>query len=89
MCLSPRVWVSPSGDVIAVHRADVNVGTSREARNDSYLFLDLGVSGHVVGARLVAANEMPAKFWLVHPDRDELPNDILQELDEALVRRRA
>lgn len=78
-------WVDPTGEVISVRRQDVNVTSSRDAAHDGYLFLDLDGSKHVVGARLVAANQMPPDYWSHHPDRAELPDDILAKFDELIA----
>lgn len=72
------------GEVISVRRAGVTITSCRDAASDGYLFLDLDESALVVGARLVAANEMPLEHWLRHPDRAELPGDLLAELDRLI-----
>ena len=79
--------VDSTGEVISVRRRNSAIVSSRDAAHDGYLFLDLDASSNVVGARLVAANEMPLEYWLQHPDRAELPGDILTAFDELLGRR--
>jgi hypothetical protein len=78
------VWVDSNREVVSVRRAGARVVTSRDAQHDGYLYLDLDEREQVVGVRLVAANEMPPEYWMKHPDRCEIPPDLLAKLDETI-----
>lgn len=74
-------------DVLYVKRDVAMVARSREAPTDSYLILSRDIHGAVVGFTLLAAREMPPTFWLTHPDRGALPDDLLAALDAWMAAR--
>jgi hypothetical protein len=51
------------------------------AEHDGWLLVNRDDADDVVGVQLLAASEMPRGFWAVHPDREEIPADILAALD--------
>ncbi len=78
-------WVDSTKEIIEVHRKNSVTQTTVGAANDPYLYLALDSTQAVVGAKLVAANEMPLVYWAKHPDRGQIPEDILSKMGELLI----
>lgn len=70
-----------STDVLYVRRPGTTSYRGREAPNDWGLILSVDASGDVVGATFIAAKEM-ATYWRTHPDRETVPSDIRQAIDD-------
>jgi uncharacterized protein YuzE len=68
-------------DVLYVVRRGTEIVDTMPAEHDGWLLVNRDDADDVVGVQLLAASEMPRGFWAVHPDREDLPPDLLEALD--------
>jgi hypothetical protein len=71
-------------DVFSAKLADVRVVRARPSRTDSRLIFKLDDRGKVVGIELLSPTDLPERSWRAHPDRDQLPTELLSEVDAWL-----
>lgn len=84
--MSPRVVFSFDDvlDVVSAKLADACVVRARPVATDAHMVLKLDASGRVVGLELLGPTGLRPTFWRAHPARNELPVDLLVELDKWL-----
>jgi hypothetical protein len=81
----PSVTYDRNADVLSVVRRGAEIADTMPAEHDGWLLVNRDDADDVVGVQLLAASEMPRRFWLTHPDREELPPDILDALDRWVM----
>jgi uncharacterized protein YuzE len=81
---SPVVTYDRHADVLYVVRPGVEIVDSLAAETDGFLILNYDDADDVVGVQMLGVSEMPSAFWATHPDRNDLPTDILTALDRWL-----
>jgi hypothetical protein len=77
----PTVTYDRRADVLSVVRRGAETVDTMPAEHDGWLLVNRDHADDVVGVQLLAASEMPRGFWAVHPDREEIPPDLLAALD--------
>jgi uncharacterized protein YuzE len=71
-----------------VRRPAAEVRTSEAAPHDGLLIFDMGEDGSVVGMIVCGADELDPGYWLnEHPDRDQVPADLREEIDSWFSQR--
>jgi hypothetical protein len=65
-------------DIVYVRRRNTTVFRSREGHNDSMVVFDLDKAGIIVGVQVLLPDNIR---WKDHPDRQDIPSDLLAELD--------
>lgn len=68
--------------VLYARRQGVRVATAEESPNDGALILSYDPTGAVVGVQILDPQDLPTDQWHLHPDRNALPGDILEVLDQ-------
>ncbi len=69
-------------DVLYVRRDGATIHRSKEAEHDGYLVLNMNSQSEVVGVQLLCAKEMPATTWHEHPDKERIPLDIFNAVED-------
>lgn len=72
------------GDVLCVYRNGAVFAHSSETPHDGCLVLSYDATVASVGVTLIGAS-VNAAFWPTHPDRGEIPPDLLAALDAWIV----
>ncbi len=81
-----RVVVAFDGltDVVSAYFDETCAAAVRPAPHDGLLLLEYAADGSVVGAEVLAATARLPQRWFDHPDRGQLPPEMLTELDRRL-----
>jgi len=69
-------------DVLYLKRQEAQIVNSQECDNDSEIVRNYDEDGNVVGLIFLGPNVITASNWSEHPDRNELPEDMVEVLDD-------